>query len=52
MRVGYIGLGAMGGALARHLVGKYTLSVLDLNAATVAAFEQLGAKRAASYFRR
>jgi len=48
MRVGYIGLGAMGGALARHLVGKYTLSVLDLNSATVATFEQLGAKRAAS----
>ena len=48
MRVGYIGLGAMGGALARHLVGKHTLSVLDLNSAVVAAFEQLGAHAAPS----
>ena len=48
MRVGYIGLGAMGGALARHLVGKHTLSVLDLNSAAVAAFEQLGAHAAPS----
>lgn len=48
MRVGYIGLGAMGGALARHLVGKYALCVLDLNEAAVAAFEKLGAQRAAS----
>lgn len=43
MRVGYIGLGAMGGALAHHLLGKYTLSVLDINKATVDAFAQLGA---------
>ena len=48
MRVGYIGLGAMGGALARHLVGKYTLTVLDLNSAIVASFEALGARSARS----
>ena len=48
MRVGYIGLGAMGGTLARHLVGKYPLSVLDINKAAVAAFEELGAQGFAS----
>lgn len=48
MRVGYIGLGAMGGALARHLVDKHTLSVLDLNKAAVAEFEKLGAQPALS----
>lgn len=46
MRVGYIGLGAMGGALARHLVGKHALTVLDLNSAVVASFEALGARAA------
>jgi 3-hydroxyisobutyrate dehydrogenase len=48
MRVGYIGLGAMGGALARHLVAKHELTVLDLNRAAVTAFEQLGAVAAAT----
>jgi 3-hydroxyisobutyrate dehydrogenase len=48
MRVGYIGLGAMGGALARHLVGKYTLSVLDLNPTVVSSFVELGATAAKS----
>ncbi|MBK9607828.1 MAG: NAD(P)-dependent oxidoreductase [Betaproteobacteria bacterium] len=48
MRVGYVGLGAMGGSLARHLVGKYSLTVLDLHRPAVAAFEQLGAGSAAS----
>jgi 3-hydroxyisobutyrate dehydrogenase len=48
MRIGYIGLGAMGGALARHLVGKYELSVLDLNAKIVASFVEEGATAAAS----
>jgi len=46
MRVGYIGLGAMGGALARHLLGKYPLNVLDINKAALDAFEQLGAQTA------
>ena len=48
MRVGYIGLGAMGGALARHLVNKHSLTVLDLNNAVVASFEKLGASAARS----
>lgn len=48
MRVGYIGLGAMGGALARHLAGKYTLTVLDLNPTAVGKFVELGASAATS----
>ena len=48
MHVGYIGLGAMGGALARHLIGKYPLSVLDINTAAMAAFVKQGAVAAAS----
>lgn len=48
MRIGYIGLGAMGGALARHLVGKHSLTVLDLNASAVAVLTDLGARTAAS----
>ncbi|MFZ4286341.1 NAD(P)-dependent oxidoreductase [Variovorax sp. HJSM1_2] len=43
MNVGYIGLGAMGGALARQIIGKFPLWVLDLNAAVVADFEKKGA---------
>jgi 3-hydroxyisobutyrate dehydrogenase-like beta-hydroxyacid dehydrogenase len=48
MRIGYIGLGAMGGALARHLVGKFPLSVFDLNQAAVESFVALGATAAAT----
>lgn len=48
MRIGYIGLGAMGGALARHLIDKYDLTVFDLNLDVMKAFEVLGAKAAAS----
>jgi 3-hydroxyisobutyrate dehydrogenase len=48
MRIGYIGLGAMGGALARHLVGTFPLSVFDLNQAAVESFVALGATRAAT----
>jgi len=47
MRVGYIGLGAMGGALARHLVEKHELWVLDRNPAAMAVLEELGARAAA-----
>ena len=43
MNVGYIGLGAMGSALASRLIGKYALAVSDLNKAAVAAFEKQGA---------
>jgi 3-hydroxyisobutyrate dehydrogenase len=48
MNVGYIGLGAMGGALAGHLVRKHSLSVLDLNRDTVARFVDQGAHAAMS----
>jgi len=48
MRVGYIGLGAMGGALARHLVGKFPLTVFDLSPTIVQSFVDLGASAAAS----
>jgi 3-hydroxyisobutyrate dehydrogenase len=46
MRIGYIGLGAMGGALARHLIGKFPLSVFDLNQKAVNSFVELGATAA------
>jgi len=48
MRVGYIGLGAMGGALARHLVGKFPLTVFDLSPTVVQGFVDSGASAAAS----
>jgi len=48
MRVGYVGLGAMGANLARHLVGKYALTVLDLHRPAIEAFEKLGAQGATS----
>lgn len=41
--IGYIGLGAMGGALARRLQATYPLTVWDLNTKATAAFEALGA---------
>ena len=46
MKVGYVGLGAMGGALASHLVKKHSLSVLDLNHDVVASFVGRGARGA------
>ncbi|GAB7551200.1 hypothetical protein NRB_06970 [Novosphingobium sp. 11B] len=48
MKVGYIGLGAMGRALARHLAGPYDLLVWDLNPAAIADLEDLGATGARS----
>lgn len=48
MRIGYIGLGAMGGALARHLIGKFPLSVFDLNQKAVDSFVELGATAAST----
>lgn len=42
MRVGYIGLGAMGHILASHLIGKYSLSVWDLNQEVLADFSARG----------
>lgn len=48
MRVGYIGLGAMGSALARHLLGKHSLTVFDLNKSIVSSFVDQGASSAAT----
>jgi 3-hydroxyisobutyrate dehydrogenase len=49
MNIGYIGLGAMGGALAGRLVGGvHPLTVWDASGAAVAAFEKLGASVAPS----
>lgn len=48
MKIGYIGLGAMGSALACQIVGKHELTVCDLNAAAVADFEKRGARAAPS----
>jgi len=44
MKVGYIGLGAMGGELALQLVGKTDLSVFDLNGQAVNRMVAAGAK--------
>ncbi|WP_319517650.1 NAD(P)-dependent oxidoreductase [uncultured Martelella sp.] len=43
MKVGYIGLGAMGGALARRLLVSRPLTVYDLNAGLMTDFEKCGA---------
>lgn len=48
MRIGYVGLGAMGGALARHLVPKHTVTVFDLSPSALAEFTALGARAASS----
>jgi 3-hydroxyisobutyrate dehydrogenase len=41
--VGYIGLGAMGGALARRLLSSYQLQVWDIDPQATARFESAGA---------
>lgn len=43
LRVGYVGLGTMGGALVRRLMLSRTLRVFDANADTMRAFESEGA---------
>lgn len=43
LRVGYVGLGAMGGALARRLLLSRPLTVYDVNPSTVAAMVRDGA---------
>jgi len=48
MRIGYVGLGAMGGALARHLVPRHALTVFDLSASALGEFTALGARAATS----
>jgi 3-hydroxyisobutyrate dehydrogenase len=48
MNIGYVGLGAMGGALAKWLITDHDLTVWDLNPAAIERFEGFGAKAAAS----
>ena len=47
-RIGYIGLGVMGGALARRLLREHPLTVFDLSPERCAEFAALGATVAAS----
>ncbi len=48
-KIGFIGLGSMGGPMARNLISAgYTVKVHDLDAAKVAACVELGAKAAQS----
>ncbi|QLH13004.1 NAD-binding protein [Paracoccus pantotrophus] len=47
-KVGYVGLGAMGGSLSRHLVAGYELTVLDRNPAAVEALCHAGARAASN----
>ena len=48
MAVGYIGLGNMGGAIARRLLTQHSLTVFDARPQAVDIFEKDGAKAAAS----
>ncbi|TPQ38255.1 NAD(P)-dependent oxidoreductase, partial [Cupriavidus pinatubonensis] len=48
MKVGYVGLGALGGELARRFVGKHELHVWDLNPQALETFRAIGAKVATS----
>jgi len=48
MTIGYVGLGNMGGALARRLQLRHPLHVYDLNAAAVGLLTEVGAKASAS----
>ncbi|MFO1143042.1 MAG: NAD(P)-binding domain-containing protein [Amaricoccus sp.] len=48
MKIGYVGLGAMGGVLAERLLGQVDLTVLDLNQAAVARMVKGGAGQAES----
>ncbi|MDP6352200.1 MAG: NAD(P)-dependent oxidoreductase [Alphaproteobacteria bacterium] len=43
MNLGYVGLGAMGGAIARRMMEKFTLRVFDLRPEAVSAFADAGA---------
>ena len=43
LRIGYIGLGVMGGALARRLIRDHALTVFDLSPERCSAFAALGA---------
>ena len=43
MKVGFIGLGIMGGHMARHLAGRYDVTAFDVDGAKVARLEAAGA---------
>lgn len=50
MKIGFIGVGAMGGPMSRNIVGKtnHEVTVFDLNAAAMEACVKAGARRGAS----
>ena len=48
MKIGYIGLGALGSELARRFVAAHQLCVWDLNAAAAGQFEKIGVRVAPS----
>jgi 3-hydroxyisobutyrate dehydrogenase len=48
MKVGYIGLGALGSELARRFVAEHELRVWDLNVAATSQFEKIGVRVAPS----
>lgn len=48
MKIGYLGLGAMGGALAAHLAKAFDLTVFDRNPRAIHALVAIGAKAASS----
>ena len=50
MKIGFIGVGAMGGPMSRNIVGKtnHEVTVFDLNPAAMEACVKAGAKRGAS----
>ena len=48
MKIGYVGLGALGGELARRFLAEHSLTVWDLTPAARGAFEALGARVAPS----
>jgi 3-hydroxyisobutyrate dehydrogenase len=52
MQLGYIGLGNMGGALARRLMREHQLRVADLRPEVLGRFAELGALPAQSARRR
>jgi 3-hydroxyisobutyrate dehydrogenase-like beta-hydroxyacid dehydrogenase len=48
VKIGYVGLGAMGGALARRLVDRYPLVVWDMNRGAIDDLVAAGATTAAT----
>lgn len=48
LKVGYVGLGAMGSSLSKHLIDRFDLTVFDRNPAAIASLVALGAKAAIS----